>query len=318
MNYGNDMEMELSPRVKAQKQKMLNAVAEMYNDRYETKAPKKVKRENINREAIAVLEAVNRRPQLANRYVSFSQTIKESAVVESLFKLYENSVPRNLNLDNDNLNIMRNIATSWVQEQGYDNVLNKMKMASVAMSERHSIIEAAADAILDKVDKEDPNTFVITPEMKDDFYAQLNYSDDQAITDTIKDRVSDAMTDFIDSNTKDHDEIMDILKATEDKIEKKPEDKEVHEGYRELAARKTIGIKNRSKGLFHSMVAAVCENVLKEPNVYDEFLYEGHLDMDKIVDRVALSYTFLEMLNTTRLQPATPESIQNILESYKE
>lgn len=311
-------DIELSPRVKAQRQKMLNAVAETYDNRYAEPTPKKTKNELVSKENIAILEAADRRKQSVNRYVSFSQTIRESAVVESLFKLYENSVPRNLNLDNDNLNIMRNIATSWVQEQGYDNVLNRMKMASVAMSERHSIIEAAADAILDKVDKEDPNTFVITPEMKDDFYAQLNYSDDQAITDTIKDRVSDAMTDFIDSNTKDHDEIMDILKTTEEKIDKKPEDKEMHEGYRELAARKTIDIKNRSKGLFHSMVAAVCENVIKKPDIYDELMYEGHLDMDKIVDRVALSYTFLEMLNTTRLEPATPESIQNILESYKE
>ena len=46
-------------------------------------------------------------------------------------------------------------------------------------------------------------------------------------------------------------------------------------------------------------------------------MVEGHLDMDKIVDRTRLMYTFMEMLNTTRLDTIDESYIKDTIINLK-
>lgn len=276
-----------------------------------------IKTENhrlFSEEADMVFEETSRHNDIRHRYHTFSETIRNSLVVECLYKLYSESVSDDIKADPANRSVMRAIVNDYVQENGYNEVLNTMKTASNVMSEYSLVIMENVKSILESIDKQDPNTFAITPEMRDEFFNQLNYSDSEEISKAINARVSDAMHDFVTANTKDREDIEEALKQAREKIAETPEeDTELREFYEMKAKRKASEIRNAPKGVLHSMISTMCESILKKPEENREFLNEGHLDMDKIVSRVSLMYTFMEMLNTANLEKIDEVFIENVL-----
>lgn len=261
-----------------------------------------------------VMESVMTRDSISNRYHSFANTIRNSLVVESMYRILKESVSNEIKNDNVSTSILRAMVSEYVNEHGYINILNRMKTASVATSTMYNIITESATRMLEGVDKSNPDTFYITPEMKDEFFKQLDYSDSQAISDAIHQRVSDAMEDFVSANTKDHEDITAALQQAQEKIGNVPEeDEDLRECYSIMAKRKTTEIRNRPKGVFHSMVTAMCESVMKNTNMHNEFMAEGKLDIAKIVNRTHLMYTFMEMLNTTRIAKVDEVFIESVI-----
>lgn len=261
-----------------------------------------------------VMESVMTRDSISNRYHSFANTIRNSLVVESMYRILKESVSDEIKNDNVSTSILRAMVSEYVNEHGYINILNRMKTASVATSTMYNIITESATRMLEGVDKSNPDTFYITPEMKDEFFKQLDYSDSQAISDAIHQRVSDAMEDFVSANTKDHEDITAALQQAQEKIGNVPEeDEDLRECYSIMAKRKTTEIRNRPKGVFHSMVTAMCESVMKNTNMHNEFMAEGKLDIAKIVNRTHLMYTFMEMLNTTRIAKVDEVFIESVI-----
>ena len=269
-------------------------------------------------EAYSVLESVQGTKETRDRYLSFAETVRNSLVTEAIYDLYKKSVPVQLRENNTETSIMRAIVCEYVNEQGYGTILECMKTASTAMSEMYNLITETATKILEAVDKSNPETFNITPEMRDEFFKQLNYNDSEAIADAINSRVSDAVDDFVTANTKDHEDITAALQQAQEKIDNSPsEDEELHEAYRGVAKRKINKIRNAPKSVFHAMVSSLSESVLRNPESHAEFMLEGHLNMDKIVDRAKLMYGFMETLNTSRLQNIDELFITDIIEGLK-
>lgn len=268
-------------------------------------------------DANIVFESTMRREGVLNKYRSFVETVKSSLLVECLYNIFEHAIEPSKR-DLTNTSIMRAMVSQYVSENGYSDILSRMKTGSVALSEMYNIITNTSRAIIESVDKDDPNTFSITPKMKDEFYKSLNYSDSGAISDAIKDRVSTAMNDFVTANAKDHENIENALKKAQEKIEAAPEDKtELRESYELQAKRETTKIRNASKNVLHSMVSAMCENVLRNQKDNEEFMTEGHLDIDKIVSRTTLMYTFMEMLNTARIEKVDKAFVENVIKDLK-
>lgn len=293
------------------------AYMESVIDEYE-KNSKPVK-ESANRgsfesERTMVMENMMQRDGISARYHSFSQTVRNALVTEALYKIFSESVDPEVRDDNTSSSIMRAMVSQYVTENGYDNILNRMKTASVTTSCIYKTITETSDKILKGVDKTDPNTFTITPEMRDEFFKQLNYSDSEAISDAIHQRVADAMDDFVTANTKDHEDITAALQQAQEKIGSVPEeDTELRECYEMAAKRTATEVRNRPKGVLHSMITATCESVMKHKEMQDEFMTEGHLDVDKIVSRTKLMYTFMEMLNTSRIDKVDAAFIEGVI-----
>ena len=303
--YGENF--TVSDRYKKSTATFINALTENYAA---DNAVKKSKYEQpFSEEAGMVVESVYRRDANLNRYHSFVETVKNSLVVEALYKVYSESVDESIKEDASNRVVMRSIVNEYVQEAGYDNILRTMKTASATMSEMYNVITKTAKSILEACDKTNPDTFIITPEMKDEFFKSLDYSNSEEISKAINDRVSNAMQDFVTANTKDHEDITTALKQAQEKIAEVPEgDESLKEFYEMKGKRQASEIRNAPKGVFHGMVSAMCESVLKHDGMQREFMTEGHLNMDKITSRVSLMYSFLETLNTAR--------IDNINEAY--
>lgn len=261
-----------------------------------------------------VLESVGAHASATNRYISFANTVRNTLLIECMCKLMAESVTEDVLNDNTSRSIMRAMVSEYVNENGYDTILNNMKSASIATSMMYHTITTTASRILESVDKKDPNTFNITPEMKDEFFKQLDYSDSEAISDAIRQRVVDAMDDFVTANTKDHDDITTALNRAQESINNSdPNDTELHESYNRIAKAKANAVRNRPKGILHSMIEATCKSVMRNKDMHSEFMTEGHLDMDKIINRTKLMYTFIEMLNTSRIAKVDNVFIEGVL-----
>lgn len=313
MIYDNDL--KVSSKYANSTKRFIDSIISNYN---ESNVPEKSIDKRLNEDAKMVLENTVRRDNALNRYHSFAQTIRNVLVTEALYSVYKDSVSDDLKDDPTNVTVMRSIVNQYVQDNGYDKVLDNMKTASVAMSEMYNVITKCSKSILESVDKTNPDTFVITPDMKDEFFNQLNYSDNEEISKAINNRVSDAMQDFITANTKDHEDIEQALNQAQENIEKSPEeDVELKEFYEMKGRRKVSEIRNAPKGLLHGMVSAMCESVIKHKELHNEFMTEGHLNMDKIVSRVSLMYTFLETLNTTNIETIDECYIESLIKDLK-
>lgn len=280
---------------------------------------KRILNDPYAKEREMVLENTGRRESGISRYHSFVETVKNTLVVETLYKILKESTNKEVQDDITSKNIMRAMVNEYVHENGYDIILNRMKTASVATSFMYKVITETASNILESVDKNNPETFVIKPEMRDEFFKQLDYSDSEAISDAINQRVSDAMQDFVTANTKDHEDITAALQQAQEKIANVPEeDVELRESYEIKAKRASTEIRNRPKSVLHNMIVAMSESVLKHPEMHDEFMVENHLNMKKIVSRTSLMYTFMEMLNTSRIDTINEAYIENIIKNLSE
>lgn len=309
---------KISERHKRNVHTIVESTINNYNDSIKEEKAPKYKLNNFE-EASNVLESTYAKQAVASRYNTFAQTVRTSLLTEALYKLFSESVSDGVIEDHTNRTIMRSIVSSYVNENGYYDIMNNIKTSSIAMSTMYNIITESANVILEDVDKTNPDTFTIDMNDKDEFFKQLDYNDTASISDAIKDRVSNTINDFVTANTKDHEDITQALKQAQEKIDSVPqEDESLKEYYQMKTKRKINEINNSSKSVFHSMVAAMSEGVMKNKESHAEFINEGHLDMNKIVDRVEIMYTFMEMLNTARIDTINESYINEIINDLKD
>lgn len=264
-------------------------------------------------ESRMIAEQTNARENIGARLQSFSNSVRHNLLIEALYYIFENSMDHG-DKNTNTSTIMRSIVSEYVNENGYFDIMDRMKKASPTTFMIHKIITESHKNIMESVDKNNPDTFRIAPEMRDEFFKQLNYSDSQAVSDAINQRVADAMTDFVDSNTKDHEDITAVLKQAQEKIgDVEPEDDSLKEAYTRIANGKANDIRNRPKNVLHTMIHSMCESVLKHNELHGEFMTEGKLDVPSIVDRVKVMYTFMEMLNTSKIDVVDEAFINNVI-----
>lgn len=265
------------------------------------------------KESKMIIEQTGARMELDSRYQSFSNTVRSSLLIEAIYKIFKESMGSN-ELDNTTTSIMRAMVSEYVTENGYFEIMSRMKTASPTTTTIANIITETHRAIIESIDKNNSETFRISPEMRDEFFKQLDYSDSQAVSDAINQRVSDAMADFVDANKKDHEDITGVLQQAQEKIgDVEPESDSLKESYARAATYKANEIRNRPKSVLHAMIHAMCETVMKNPDTHAEFMSESKLDIPKIVDRVKVMYSFVEMLNTSKIEHVDEAFINGVI-----
>ena len=308
--------LKLSERRMKLNRTIMEAAISNYNDKMSVKESAPNRDENKE----MVLEGTMNRENGLKKYQSFVEDVKNGLVVEALYKVFSEAVSEEIKSDLSNRNVMRAIVNQYVHENDYSSIMNKMRSASVPMNNMYNAIIESSKVILENVDKTDANTFKITSDMKDEFFKQLDYSDSAAISDAINARVADAMTDFITANSKDHEDITNALKKAQEKIDDTTEsdNTSIAESYNIIAKREISKINSRPKSILHSMVSAMCESVITHPEMHSEFMNEGNIDMDKVVTRTSIMYTFMEMLNTAKLDKVDENTIKSMIKSFAE
>ena len=271
------------------------------------------------RESEQLLNLRDRKQKNLNRFNTFSESLTHTLLAECIYHVYSKAIRQDL-LEQENITgMMRAMVGDFIKEDASD-IIYKMRTKTATLSEMHNLIINTKKAILEDsmFDKNDPSTFRINSNAKDEFFERLDNLDTESISSAIRERVTNAVEDFMTANKLDHDRIMGALQMTKDKLEeKKNEPEEVKEAYEHISKRYITKVRNRKKGVFESMVMAMSESVMKDPQLKEEFTEGAKLNVPKIVDRIETMYTFIETVNTMQLYPIDENYMQDLIENLR-
>lgn len=267
-------------------------------------------------EALSVVESTRNRKNIESRYHSFSETVRTTLMTEALLDMFKRSVPNRISKNYGSA--MRCIINDYVNESGYGDILRRMKKASIPMANLANIVESCTNSILESVDKDNPDTFKIPDSKSSEFFKKIADNDEQEITDAISSRVSDAIQDFIDSNSKEHEDITNALKNAEEKIKDNSTTDNTSNGVNEYYQMKTkndiSNIRSSEKSIFDIMVTSFCEDAMSDKESFSQFFSkDDHIDIGKAVDFTSVSYSFMEMLNTSKIDKIDSVFIEGVL-----
>lgn len=251
------------------------------------------------------------------KYADFVVGLKESLLGECLYELFSKSVNESHDLKSEEP-IMRSLIAKYIKENGVTNILHNMKTKSYILSEMYLMVEKACAKTLENCDKNKPDSFIMSTQIRDEFFDTLKAADMEDISDTIAMRVSSAASEFVTANRIDKMSIEDILRDAKDKIDsaKASEKAKVEESANLIAKRQITNIRNNSsKNLYHHLVEAMLKSTLKDEALKEYFTENGEVSMDKVVSYTDTMYTFLEMLNTIKLEPMTADKVKDLLAS---
>lgn len=290
-------------------------------------ADKKRKEEEYRKSnpLVAMYESKIEKENTLRTYNEFCTMVKKSLLTEALLALYEQSTDELFNTELAT-RTKRGIITNFIEEQGVDNLLSGFRMKTVFLDEVAGIVEKHYNSIMEKCDASDPNSLHVDSEFKKSFFDDLNTTDIDSLAEVIKSRVTTSVEDFITTNMANKLEIKQIIDDSKNRVDSvktvKDDEKKasLEEAYRADAQRKIYQVKNgRPKSIFNVMVEQMSTSVMKGENheLKEQFTTkEGKLDLDSIVESCKLLYTFLEMVNSTKMIRTTPGELQEFIESF--
>lgn len=267
-----------------------------------------------------------------NNYIDFKKKVTDAYVVEGLTILVDNCVSPVLIREEYNQKLVRQLVSSFVNEEGSINLLNKFKRTSYLMSEMAYIIESQIQAVLEKSDKDNSETFKIDKKDKDKFYEKLSKVDVNDSIDRITNRVREQTTDFVNANMKEKAQLSESLSKTQKKVEDnkaklsekansnkaKEQAEKLEEAYISMGKRKAVDIReSRTKNVFEHMVYNLAKTAIVNENANKVFVKDSRLDMDKIVEHCEVLCTFVTALDSLKIINVDESYIENMLADMK-
>lgn len=281
----------------------------------------RLRKVRANRELEEIQEAIDAREETRQEalkkqrsFGEFSVSIKKSILKEAMVALYEASLPKNT--DNSQIKVIgAGLIESYVEEKGVDEILFKNRYNSLFLSEMNRLVNACHKAIIETVDREDPE-FTFDDSYKDKFFDSIKGEDFDEISDSIRLRVSDAIEDFVQNNINNKYDIEEIITSTKEKIDNAAygtSDK-LKQEYANIGKRRIESIKNRKYGILEALVQRISKHAMISEAMNEAYSDEsGKLDMEKIVEGATAIYTFLEMLNTAKFTTIDEAYIKDFL-----
>ena len=263
--------------------------------------------------------------------MEFLENTKNSLLTEAIIKLYNDSYDEHLN-KRDKI-IVKNLISNFVKEQGAGNLLNKFKYQNTLVAEMGRIVQESYDRVVKSISKDDEPIPGTSKDLKldttivDDFYKEIGDLDTVEASELIRNKVSDAIENFVAQNLQNKVDYMNIIDNAKQRIEDIkmitsnndetgtgiPTDTEGPSGDQTVAPEESTVIMNdahrqinllknsRRKNVFHYMVEAITKQALKDPQMTTQYVHESSVDMDGITHSAKLIYHMLEMLNTTEM-----------------
>ncbi len=256
-----------------------------------------------------IIESANNKKM---KFAEFSTSVKKSLLAEAVYKLFNSGLGIHEQSTVNNA-IKINLVNSFINENGVDKLLSDFKYKSILLSEVSRIVTKYHKQVLESVDKDESDSYKIDPEIKDNFFEELDMDDFNDVSASIKTRVTDAVEEFIQRNIQDKEEIKDIIQDSKEKV-LAAKTQELQEGFEQISKRKINNIRNSRKiNIFEAMVRSLTKGVVIRDDLKATYLNEGKLDMDRIIESCKIMYTFLETLQTSKMVNIDEEYINNIL-----
>lgn len=264
--------------------------------------------------------------------LDFRKKVTDAFVVEGLTIFIDNCVAPHLIKEEYNQKLVRQLVSNFINEEGSNKILNKMRRTSYLMSEMAYVIDTTVQSIVEKADSKNDTSFKLDKKDKEDFYKKLEKVDVEESIDKITSRIQDETNDFINANVQEKAQLASSLEKTKKKIEdnktkakekvnsKKDveESEKIEEGYVELGKRRAVDIReNRIKNIFECMVYNLSKTAMINESANKVFVKDSRLDMEKIVEHCEVLYTFVTALDSAKLINVDEAYIKNMLNDMK-
>lgn len=266
-----------------------------------------------------LLEQQTRNESRSKQLEEFKSQTYDFLVSESMVHILEKCIPQ---LNGTFKSQLRNICTSFVNEETSYKLVNSFKTKTLFLSELASVIEESQKQIIHGC-KEKDGPFKISNNDINKFYNKLDNITDSQITKEISSRVAKAEEEFIKNNINDKKELEELASSTKEKLDSiKNDDSELENKLKQectaLYKRKVDSIMKRKKGILESIVLRMSNGIITEESMLSSYTKEnGKLDMQKIIESSEIMYAFLEMVNTLKIKKVDNNYIKNTLDSIQ-
>lgn len=234
--------------------------------------------------------------------------------------------------DTRDMSIGKNVISEFVNEFGYDKLARNMLEKNLITSQMIGYCEEYYDKIVNeavaknkkKKGQDEDHTFVMDKEIATAFLNDIEKLVPGKVITTIRGRVADSMQDFIDQQTQNKADIMEIYnkandhaKQTKAKLTPNSEEAPTNESVFSESVflkQRANKIYNRPTNVLGAMVHSMCENTYKDNAMKQQYLNEsGNTDMRHIINDCAVIYTALETMNTLGVHQFDGPYIQKML-----
>jgi hypothetical protein len=233
--------------------------------------------------------------------------------------------------DTRDMSIGKNVISEFVNEFGYDKLARNMLERNLITSQMIGYCEEYYEKIVTeavaknkKKGPDEDHTFMMDKEIASAFLDDIEKLVPGKVINTIRGRVADSMQDFIDQQTQNKADIMEIYnkandhaKQTKAKLAPDSADAPANESvFSESVFLKQRANKvyNRPTNVLGAMVHSMCENTYKNDAMKQQYFTEsGNTDMRRIINDCAVIYTALETVNTLGIHQFDGPYIQKML-----
>lgn len=277
----------------------------------------------------AIYESIykNREAQTSRyqKFTAFTEQVRDMLFEHAMFTLCSGALKKvdekrhtSIMENYDNNTALHSMIYKFIHENGGSaSLMGAMRRNgnTYYLESLYSIIDSTFKAILESVDKNDPDSLVVDNMITSQFKDKIASEDTDVMSDAISDRVAAAIGDFIEDNVKDKEAITAALERTKEKIDSIESDREdLKESYVRLGKKFITEVRNKKHGLFNEMVSMLTKDVIKNQSLHESYMDGAHVNIGKVVEKTTIMYSFLETVNTMRLINITPEYIkENVL-----
>ena len=235
--------------------------------------------------------------------------------------------------DNRDMSIGKNAISEFVNEFGYDKLARNMLQENLISSQMIGYCEDYYDKIVNeavaknkKKKTDEDHTFMMDKEIATSFLGDIEKLVPGKVITLIRGRVADSMQDFIDQQTQNKADIMEIYKKANDHAKQTnaklaQDTADADASANESVFTESVFLKQRANKVYNrptnvlgAMVHSMCENTYKNDAMKQQYLNEsGNTDMRRIINDCAVIYTALETMNTLGVHQFDGQYIQKML-----
>ena len=315
----NYLEMLKLQREELDRKNNLVTLSEQYNKMKISKEKEHLQRlyENMNKFEVQKQQELKYRNDIKHSLLhEFFSALMESSTNKFLYKQY---TP-----------LITNLIESYISEKGESVILNSFNNKTLFLDESKKKIDSTVQELLDdeKEIKQGTKGQTTGEESEDDtivygsmdfditnkFKRSINSIDLNDIGDAVRTKVNNSVENFLVSNASNKQKIKDTIEKIQSKMDDINNDK-VNEFYDMQCKQEINSIRNKpKKSLLEHMVYNTVKSALTDEKLKVIYMDEhGKLNMDRIVEENEVIYTFLEMLNTAKIENVNEKFLENFI-----
>lgn len=275
----------------------------------------------------AQLERLRSREAILENRAKRNEKVKSAFLAECMYKLYKESSQGPVTKQDEVL--AKNLINQFITENGAGKLISDFAVKNLTLSEMSRICMRNYAAYLETLQapetngvpgrEEDYMDYKLDDTVADTFYKDLEDLDVSDAGKLIKERVADAINEFIDTNVENKLQYQDIIQSAQDHVRSisgEDNNEELAEAYISQAKRQINDYKLASrKNVYHCLVESLAKTIYKDDALKKAYVHEATMDMDAVTNSATVIYTMLEMLNTTRMVNMDEEFVNEYIQS---